>query len=313
MREDYREIFRNDPGFVIRSVVSRVYENIFRNANENYFPFWNWWLLGLAVAGAIFLFVQGGHRKIVAFTVAALFAAACAAIGFVYYINPNYANLTQLCLIVLACGVPDIAVRLIRPLRSARRPTTVSHALGVRLRRARRLSMRARWFLAVAAVALISLAILLTRPPVREYLGTPRTPEQWIAPEPMMPQDLTALVRAYQSLPAPQAARFLSYVRSVVPDAPPAPADAIRAFGTTRLRLIRGYRIGSDHPIRLYVANLAGDAAFQAIFRSARSILGWRAEAIRPSSWIRRPPEEKITLVFTGSLTRSSLGEVMKG
>lgn len=266
MRTNYQEVFRNDPGFVVRSVVTRMYENVFWNANENYFPFWNWWLLGFAVAGGILLFVQGGYRQSVALAVAGVFGTACTAIGFVYYINPNYANVTQLCLIVLACGVPDIALRIVRSPRH--------------LRPIVRLAKRARWFLLIVAIAIVSTEIVRANPTVQEYLGSPRAPEQWIAPEPMEPADIDEVVKGYNALPPSDAVRLLAYVRREMADAPVAPLDAIKAFAANHLKLMRGYRTGADHPFRIYLAKEAADGAFLALLHCDRAVLGWRANTI---------------------------------
>ena len=285
MRQNYREVFRNDPGFVVRSVLTRMYLNVFWNANENYFPFWNWWLLGLAIAGAVLMFVQGGHRQVVAFAVLGLFGAACAAIGFVYYINPNYGNVTQLCLIVLACGVPDAMVRLPRAGARANRSRWRS------IRPTLALMKRARVVLIVVGVILGTAGVALTRDSVSTYLNTPRPPEQWVAPEPLGPEDVTAILTNYRSLAASDAARFLRYVRMIVPNAPADEEEAIRTFVTARLRLIRGYRTGTATAYRIYLAPAAAESAFQGLARSNRSVLGWRVDTVvgfdvkQPDSW----------------------------
>jgi hypothetical protein len=266
MRKDYEEVLRDDPQFVVRSVVTRIYENIFWNANENYFPFWNWWLLGFAFVGSVALFLQGGFRQSVAVAAIGLFGTACSAIGFVYYINPNYGNVTQLCLMTLACGVPDIAVRLCRSPR--------------RIQRARHFLRRGRWILLAVGIAYVSTELVRANPTVRVYLGSPRAPEQWIAPEPMMPEDVASLIRDYEALSPTDASRYLAYVRKELPEAPAGPTEAIKAFAARRLKLIRGYRTGIDHPFRLYLDPQAADGAFNAILKSNRAVLGWRAETI---------------------------------
>jgi len=248
----YAKIWRADPWFVVRSVSSRVYDNLFWHAAApgSSQSFWNWGLPGLAFIGGIWLFLRGGERRLVAIAAAALFLVACGAIGFVYYINDNYANITQIFLIVLAAGAADFVAALAP---AWKRP---------RLRAIASLGRAHSIALASVLSATVAIAIVLSLPAVRRFLSPPPPTEVWVEAQAPTSDDLRTFGEKWQ------------------------------AFATRELRVVRGYDFEarmSRPPV--WVAREAAGPAFNALSKSASAVAGWRTRSVAgfepdsPESW----------------------------
>lgn len=285
MRDHYRKVFRADPWFVVRSVSGRIFENVFWNAAvPNAFPrVWNWGLLAAAFIGAAWLFLRGGERRMIALVAVALFATACGAIGFVYYVNGNYANFTQICLVVLAAGAGDFVAAL-RP--SKRRP-------GLRRVKAiGRLARKHSTTLGVMLAATAAIGLCLSLPWVRDLLTRPRATEWWVAPNTPTTADLQVFDETWQALPAPRREEFLKVVRSAVPPLPGAPGESVRAYAARELLVVRSYDVATGAVRKpVWLARRAAAPAFNALSRSSSSILGWKDRSVvgfdldAPASW----------------------------
>ena len=315
MRDHYHKVWREDPVFVMRSVSSRVFENVFRNAAvPNAFPrLWNWGLLAVAFLGGIWLFIRGGERRIVAIAAAAVFVIACGAVGFVYYVNGNYANVTQVCLVVLAAGAGDFIAAL-RP--ANRRPVSQRvNAIG-------RLIRRHRVALGVIVAAAVAIAICLSLPPVQRFLTEPRVTEGWVLPETPTTADLQAFEKKWRALPAPRRDAFLTLVRSAVPSVSGAADELVKAYAAREFRIVRSYDATTGvERTPVWLAPRVAMAAFGALSKSASSILGWRDRSVvgfdleSPASWDGRlvrvrlePPTEiafsRVAQLMTGKFVR---------
>jgi hypothetical protein len=252
MRDHYKKIWRADPWFVVRSVSSRVYDNLFWHAAApgSSQSFWNWGLPGLAFIGGIWLFLRGGERRLVAIAAAALFLVACGAIGFVYYINDNYANITQIFLIVLAAGAADFVAALAP---AWKRP---------RLRAIASLGRAHSIALASVLSATVAIAIVLSLPAARRFLSPPPPTEVWVEAQAPTSDDLRRFGEKWQ------------------------------AFAARELRVVRGYDFEarmSRPPV--WVAREAAGPAFNALSKSASAVAGWRTRSVAgfepdsPESW----------------------------
>jgi hypothetical protein len=257
MREDYKKLFHEDPWLVVRSIATRIYCNITHNANENEVRFWNTGLLCWAIVGAAWLFTRGGERRAVALVASFLYLGACAAVGIVYYINPNYANVTQLCLILLVCGAVDgivyLLVRLYRSAESAltrRRGGALSdgdYRIWARPRPGLSACIRLVWCrryrlgFAVGGLGIVVWAF--ASEPLRTFVGEPRRKNTISGVLPLDAVDTDRIINTWRKLPSAQAEQFVQFAKAVFPGHAigdrPSQESLVRRFASDQLKVLR--------------------------------------------------------------------------
>jgi hypothetical protein len=293
MRDRYRRLWAADPAFIVRSVTTRINGNVLGNAAapSRFYRFWNVWMLGLAWFGGVWLVIRGGERRNVALASALLFGVACAAIGVVYYVNGNYASVTQFCLLVLAVGVADFAA-VFWPVRSAdfaRHVRRKGKAVG-------RLVLAHRTVVSGAVIATVVVVLVLSLPIVQNFLTPPRPAEVWEPPRALTGEDVAAIQQMCLTLPGPTRDALIGAIRASDPavQALP-PEEALAQHALRHWTVIRSLDSATGKQRqRVVLPRPAADAAFSAMSKSASYILGWRTASVvgidleTPASWSGR-------------------------
>jgi len=320
-RKEYMMMWDKDPGFVTRSILSRIMHDFLNNddVSDQIVPYLIFFAAALAailaglcwrikepliagILGIAYLACFGPLQGMMLFFLA-LGALGLALVwrGELLFIAGTMALVYSGYCVALGivyymsapyAYVADLCLLLIVPVFVAALIKMIS---APNLFLALRIEGKAplvKTMLTVLLVAALGFGVLLCVPPVRTYLFPARAYQYgWTLFGPPNRPDNRLLVRQWKALPQPQKEAFLRMVHKTVPATQEPEKDVARYFATN-IEVI-AYTDRADHNAQktLFVPRGAGAGISQALPSVFDSILGWRASEISefqvsvPHSW----------------------------
>lgn len=276
MHDAYFQLGRQDPAFVMRGIVDRIFGNVIFNYDFDHRGYTSLALFVAAFMGLICTLWRRGEYLFTAGVAAMIYAGYCVAVGLVYYMSPPYADVAQLALLFMIPGLVSGVGELVSSGGQKLTP----------------LPPRAR----VALIALVMGGIALTSiafiPVTRAYLFPP-IPYQhtWVSFGFPNGGDTEKLIETWKNLPPRTKEAFLDLARKSSPSMKN-PQDAIGYYIVNYFKTSVYFdRPDGDKQKAIFtLARYAGDlsAVMKAV---SESILGWRALSIEaidltdPDSW----------------------------
>jgi hypothetical protein len=267
LKQEYLDIWRKDPDFIIHSIANRMYLGFLKNgarqqddADRN--------ALWLAIIGCGWLTLRGGARRWLAIPAAALFVVSTASVCLVYFVTPHYNGVSQVCLVLLGAGTFDLVAYFLPRGWSFRR-------WWRHVRAAARLTRLRKWPVLAATTALVLVSIVLSQQSVRAYFAAPLYLVEWFPPADLSPDKAEERAAQIRRLPDDQRRQLLMALGVEAGAADPAAAAA------ARLKHLVGQNI-RDNVTRfdLELESTFAPAAQQALWHAERFVLGFTVDQI---------------------------------
>jgi hypothetical protein len=273
------DVWHKDPGFIVRSVVSRIVGNVLYNSD---FDARDSAAVGVVLLAFLMLMLAvrwGGEELFIAGLMGLIYVGYCLAVGLVYSMSSPYAYVAQLALLYF---VPIFVAAEIRIISN---PSVLAAPMGNR----QRLRKFAFW---VLCVAFLGGAAILQIPSVKTYL-LPQMAYQdgWILFGAPNHPDNSRLTEAWQSLPKDKQQAFLKLVHGMIPPSAEPKNDVSRYFANAYTVIGYTNRDGGDALQTLFTIKSYGVDAEAALMSSFGSIQGLNASEISiiklddPSTW----------------------------
>ena len=244
------------------------------NNNENYQPLWNFWLLGMAIVGFFWGIRRGGEYAALAYVAAVLFSGSCVLVGFVYYINPNYAFVPQISLVMLAVLAADMAAyagsRVMHMLRHE--PVLGQQKLPT-------LTVSQKWAIITFALIFGMGFAIVHIPTVNAYLSPPLAIDtSFPAPRELNNAELDLSLKEFQALPPATQQAFLRNTHQAL-------AANVREWVAKNLQALNFTAYDKNTVVTFYVSKDVAQDAYEAVRRPAQFVIGWHSEEVHGFDW----------------------------
>ncbi len=298
-QKEFMQVWRQDPGFVTRSLAARITSNILFNYDFDFRHLSSILCTLMGLTALLFALRRRGEHLFIAGMMAMVYIGYAVAIGLVYYMAPPYGYVA---LLALLFTIPSFTA-------------FIMNEGAMLLDHPRKFFSSAHWrwpeqapiaktAMAGITVIVLSFAAALCVPAVHNYLF-PHKPYQelWISYNQPNLDDNQMLVHQWEALPQEKKFNFLKLVYREVPHTANAGYDVSHFIADKIHTLIYLERLQNHHekPVFTYVRYKAD--VLGALNAVSLSILGWRADKIDvfnindPDSWDGR--KIHMTLITT--------------
>jgi len=288
-RAEFMQMWHEDPGFVTRSILSRIMHNILFNYAKAGFDADSLFFVALALFGLLYGLLRRGEHLFITGLMSLAYLGYCVAVGLVYYMAEPYAYVAEWALLLM---IPSAAAGITAALQNEF-STLTSVAKAHDWRFAKNAPMAKAVFIIIIA-GVICMAGTMAFPPVRHYFfPIDAYQEGWTSFGAPNRDDNKKLVDNWKALPPATKQAFLDLVHKSIA-ATNDPEKDVARYITQNYNVIV-YRDHADKNKEKVVFTLpALNADVTSVLKAiSQSILGWDITYVSvinisdPESWAR--------------------------
>jgi len=285
--EEFMAMWHKDPGYVTRSIVSRIITNVLFNYDFDLLGYGSLLFSLMGLVALLYALRRGGENLFIAGMMAVIYLGYCGAVGLVYYMAPPYAYVAQLALLFMLPSFVQAVLSLGETLVTQPSELFQRHYWdwddNVPI---------AKKVFTVVIVLAFTVGGGLLIPSVRDYIF-PNRPYQnlWILYGQPSLDDNQKLMHEWEGLHDKRKKAFLDLVYKNVPKTDNVSYDVSHYIADNLQTMVYLERTENEKEHALFTYSQYKVDALQALDAISLSILGWRSETIElfniedPDSW----------------------------